>query len=79
MLTFALPIAKELGITNILVTCDDSSVGSIKTIEANGGILENTVLVEGTSSLKRRNWINTLGGGSPLMIISANPRGGKRR
>jgi predicted acetyltransferase len=34
---------RELGITSILVTCDQSNTASSRVIEANGGILENTL------------------------------------
>lgn len=57
MLKLALPIAKRLGIKKALITCDDNNVGSIKTIEANGGILENSVVVADGKPLKRRYWI----------------------
>jgi predicted acetyltransferase len=40
----SLQIAREkLGLKRVLVTCDDDNVGSIKTIERNGGVLENIV------------------------------------
>ena len=45
----------ELGVTDVLVTCDEDNVGSSKVIESQGGILENRVEYEGT--LKRRYWI----------------------
>jgi predicted acetyltransferase len=57
MLAMALPMAKELGILRVLVTCDDNNLGSIKTIEANGGRLENKVEVGEGKPLKRRYWI----------------------
>lgn len=58
MLALALPMAKELGLKKVLVTCDDNNVGSIKTIEANGGILENVIVIEENKPMKRRYWIN---------------------
>lgn len=58
MLSLSLPIAKELGIVKALVTCDDNNIGSIKTIEANGGKLENKVSVGTDKPLKRRYWIH---------------------
>lgn len=58
MLELALPIAKELGVTKVLLTCDDNNLGSIKTIEANGGQLENTVASGDGKPLKRRYWID---------------------
>lgn len=45
----------ELGVTDVLVTCDEENIGSSKVIESQGGILENRVDYEGT--LKRRYWI----------------------
>lgn len=56
MLEMALPIAKDLGIDRVLVTCNDNNVGSAKIIEKNGGILKNKVEHEGR--LKRRYWVN---------------------
>lgn len=44
-----------LGVAEVLVTCDEENLGSIKVIESQGGILENKVEFEGT--LKRRYWI----------------------
>jgi predicted acetyltransferase len=42
ILSLAIQIAHEnLGIGRILVTCDEDNIGSIRTIEKNGGILEN--------------------------------------
>jgi predicted acetyltransferase len=50
-----LPIAKELGISKVLITCLKSNCGSAQTILHNRGILENEVL-EG-DDLKQRYWI----------------------
>jgi predicted acetyltransferase len=41
MLKAALPVARSLGITSALVTCDVANVASRKVIEANGGVLED--------------------------------------
>lgn len=41
MLRLALPIARELGVTSALVTCDVENVASRKVIEVNGGVLED--------------------------------------
>ena len=51
----SLVLIHGLGVTKILVTCDDDNLGSIKVIESQGGILENKVEFEGT--VKRRYWI----------------------
>jgi predicted acetyltransferase len=53
----AIPLAHKLGIKPILVTCDDNNVGSIKTIENCGGVLENAVPQGENKPLKRRYWI----------------------
>ena len=39
MLSLSLPIAKELGLSRVLITCDKSNLASAKTIIKNGGIL----------------------------------------
>lgn len=48
--------AKELGLDNVLITCDDDNIGSSKIIEKNNGILENKIEMNG--KLIRRYWIN---------------------
>ncbi len=53
-LAAALPIARELGITRALVTCDETNAGSRATIEKNGGVYEDT------RNGKRRYWIDTV-------------------
>ena len=45
-----------LGVSDVLLTCDEENVGSIRVIESQGGILENTMEFEGI--LKRRYWIS---------------------
>ncbi len=55
MLTLALPIVKELGISKALITCDKNNVGSAKTIMNNGGILENEVI--NGDEITQRYWI----------------------
>ena len=56
----ALQIARQkLGLTRVLVTCDDDNVGSIKTIEKNGGVLESIVTGPNGDTPKRRYWIAT--------------------
>lgn len=60
MLALALEKCRELGIGRALVTCDDDNVGSARTIEKNGGVLENKVEEEG--KLIRRYWITVING-----------------
>jgi len=56
----ALQIARQkLGLTRVLVTCDDDNVGSIKTIEKNGGVLESIVTSPDGDKPTRRYWIVT--------------------
>jgi predicted acetyltransferase len=56
----SLQIARQkLGLTRVLVTCDDDNVGSIKTIEKNGGVLEDIVRGPDGDNPKRRYWIAT--------------------
>lgn len=57
MLRQGLEVARSLGIELVLVTCDDNNPGSIGTIERCGGVLENTVTVEGSAPW-RRYWID---------------------
>ncbi|MDP3880863.1 MAG: GNAT family N-acetyltransferase [bacterium] len=58
MLALVLPRAKELGLTKVLITCDEDNIASKKIIEANGGILENAVLQGDNIARKLRYWIN---------------------
>ena len=51
-------IAREtLGLTRVLVTCDDDNIGSIRVIERNGGVLEGLVPGLDGGPAKRRYWI----------------------
>lgn len=56
-LRLALPVARALGLTKVLVCCDDLNPGSARTIEANGGILEDKRM--NGEELTRRYWIET--------------------
>lgn len=54
----ALEIARDkFGLDRVLVTCDDDNIGSIRTIEKNGGVLENIVTGPDLDKPKRRYWI----------------------
>jgi predicted acetyltransferase len=48
----------QLGINRVLVICDDDNVASIRTIEKNGGVLENIVRAADLDTPKRRYWID---------------------
>lgn len=50
-----LPEARALGLDRVLVTCDDANVASARTIESNGGVLEDLRQTE--RGRTRRYWI----------------------
>jgi predicted acetyltransferase len=59
MLRQSLQIAhRDLGLSRVLLTCDDDNVGSIRTIEKNGGVLESLVTGPDLLKPKRRYWID---------------------
>jgi len=58
ILEMALPKAKELGLHEVLVTCDATNIASRRIIERNGGIFENQMLNPETGIDKLRFWIN---------------------
>ncbi|MFM9429808.1 GNAT family N-acetyltransferase [Arthrobacter sp. MP_2.3] len=55
----ALPLAKEFGISRVLITCDEDNLGSRATIEKNGGVYEDS------RNGKRRYWADTEQSGAP--------------
>ncbi len=60
ILRLSLQVARDKcrGASRVLVTCDDDNLGSIRTIEKNGGILENIVSGPDLDKPKRRYWID---------------------
>jgi predicted acetyltransferase len=50
-----LPEARAFGLGRVLVTCNDDNVGSARSIERNGGILEDVRTID--AGIKRRYWI----------------------
>jgi predicted acetyltransferase len=52
-------VRRDLGIDRVLLTCDDDNVASIRTIEKNGGVLENVVTGRDLAKPRRRYWIST--------------------
>lgn len=52
----ALEKCKELGIDNVLIVCDKANIGSAKSIQKNGGILENEIYFG--NELVQRYWIS---------------------
>jgi predicted acetyltransferase len=65
LLRMGLELARKRGLQRVLLTCDETNLGSRKVIENNGGQLENSVEVEGQTVLKMRYWINLDKLGSP--------------
>jgi predicted acetyltransferase len=48
---------QRLGLRRVLITCDDDNTASIRTIEKNGGVLQDTILTRGNYKAIRRYWI----------------------
>ncbi len=57
MLRQALPLARGLGLTEVLITCDDTNPASIRVIEKNGGLLRETKALRPNRPPKRYYWI----------------------
>ena len=57
ILRLGLEKARERGLQHVLVTCDETNIGSKKIIEANGGRFQNAVTQEGSPVKKLRYWI----------------------
>ena len=57
LLRLGLEKARERGLSRVLLTCDETNIGSRKIIESNGGRLENSVAVKGQDVRKMRYWI----------------------
>ena len=56
MIALALEECRRLGITRVLMTCDTANVASARTIQKNGGVLENEVINE-EGEPEQRYWI----------------------
>jgi predicted acetyltransferase len=57
MLRLALPVAGSLGLSEVLITCDDANAASIRVIEKNGGSLRETKAPHPSGPLKRYYWL----------------------
>ena len=55
MIGLALEECRKLGIPRVLMVCDKENIGSAKSIQRNGGVLENEVIVDGVT--EQRYWI----------------------
>jgi len=58
ILELALEKARELSLSEVLLTCDFDNVASIKVIERNGGKFENEIVSEDTQKRVFRYWIS---------------------
>ncbi len=58
MLRQALLACDQLGIGDVLLTCDKENIASAKTILANGGVLENEIQKDG--GITQRYWIRRI-------------------
>ena len=56
MIGLALLECKKIGLDRVLMVCDKNNIGSSKSIQNNGGILENEILVDGI--VEQRFWID---------------------
>ena len=56
MIALALEECRKLGLDRVLMVCDKENIGSAKSIQKNGGILENEVVVNGV--IEQRYWID---------------------
>ena len=52
-LKLGLEKAKKIGLKKVLITCDDNNIGSAKTIEACGGIYNDTLADAEANRIKR--------------------------
>jgi len=57
MLKQSLEFAKALGLDKVLITCDTDNIGSIRVIDANGGVFENVSNEPELKIQKNRYWI----------------------
>ncbi|MHB0989031.1 MAG: GNAT family N-acetyltransferase [Bellilinea sp.] len=58
LLALTMEEARGLGLTGVLVTCDDDNYASARVIEKNGGRLINKIVPEDGDKLVRRYWID---------------------
>ncbi|HWR66718.1 MAG TPA: GNAT family N-acetyltransferase [Bellilinea sp.] len=57
LLNLVLEEARRLGLSRVLVTCDETNIASARVIEKNGGKLIDKVAAEEGGQLVRRYWI----------------------
>ncbi|EJQ10065.1 GNAT family acetyltransferase [Bacillus cereus] len=56
-LQLSLAEAQKLGLKNVLITCDKENIGSAKTIQKVGGVLENEVVSSNSGEIVQRYWV----------------------
>ena len=56
-LRLGLEKARELGLTRVLVTCNDNNQASARIIEANGGVLSGRGISPDSGAIVRQYWI----------------------
>lgn len=58
MLKLTLPEAKKIGLSDVLITCNDENIGSARVMEKNGFVLGDKVenCFDGVSFITRRYW-----------------------
>jgi predicted acetyltransferase len=49
----SLEVARSLGLERVLITCDDSNVGSATVIERSGGVLDSVVVASAGNRVRR--------------------------
>ena len=59
MIALALEECRRLGINRVLMVCEKDNVGSARSIQKNGGVLENEILDDGI--WEQRYWIDLEG------------------
>ena len=55
MIALALMECRKMGLSKVLMVCDQENIASARTIQKNGGVLENEVTVDGVP--EQRYWI----------------------
>ncbi|QQS03522.1 MAG: GNAT family N-acetyltransferase [Fibrobacterota bacterium] len=58
MLRSVFPIASALGISRMLITCDEGNAGSERVVIKSGGVWEDTRMEGSTGIAKKRFWID---------------------
>ena len=57
-LSMTLLEARKLGLKKVLITCDEDNIGSKRTIEKNGGELQDKLKQDNSETILLRHWID---------------------